>query len=423
MKITEEAKRRLAEKNARNEAALNLREGDRVPIQIFGNIFAVVQAGYTMAEVIYDETLEKQKASIIHYLLTYDPDCAMGPDHLAGVGKAFELLAPKFIDWAGRPGTRLDDNSLMQFIEFPILEEDEFDWFFSDRTGWALHKSMPALAGLAEPLKRLNIPLSHGGQLRPLISSLSTPEMREMMQTFWRIDDMLRENNRRRAEMAKEIAQLGFPALGGGRASVPFDDYSDELRGTLLSLTDLYEHADEVERYIDERQPLMLEQIRHMNPDGSKNGKYVHMMLHKGLDGFMSDEYYVRFYWRHLQEIIQAIVDVGMVPCVFCEGRYSTRLEHLRDVPKGKVLYRFEDTPMALAKKVLGDVACITGGFENPLLTFGTPEQVRDACKKMLDDCAPGGGFIFQTKASLDGGAKKENVEAMFETVHEYGKY
>ena len=423
MKMTEEAKRRLAEKTARNEAALNLREGDRVPIQIFGNIFAVVQAGYTMAEVIYDETLEKQKNSIIHYLLTYDPDCAMGPDHLAGVGKAFELLAPKFIDWAGRPGTRLDDNSLMQFIEFPILEEDEFDWFFSDRTGWALHKSMPALAGLAEPLKRLNIPLSHGGQLRPLISSLSTPEMREMMQTFWRIDDMLRENNRRRAEMAKEIAQLGFPALGGGRASVPFDDYSDELRGTLLSLTDLYEHADEVERYIDERQPLMLEQIRHMNPDGSKNGKYVHMMLHKGLDGFMSDEYYVRFYWRHLQEIIQAIVDVGMVPCVFCEGRYSTRLEHLRDVPKGKVLYRFEDTPMALAKKVLGDVACITGGFENPLLTFGTPEQVRDACKRMLDDCAPGGGFIFQTKASLDGGAKRENVEAMFETVHEYGKY
>ena len=58
--MTEEAKRRLAEKNARNEAALALREPDRVPIQIFGNIFAVVQAGYTMAEVIYDETLEKK---------------------------------------------------------------------------------------------------------------------------------------------------------------------------------------------------------------------------------------------------------------------------------------------------------------------------------------------------------------------------
>ena len=125
--MTEEAKRRLAEKNARNEAALALREPDRVPIQIFGNIFAVVQAGYTMAEVIYDETLEKQKNSIVKYLLDFDPDCAMGPDHLAGLGRAFEKLSPKFIDWAGRPGTKLDDNSLMQFIEFPILEEEEFD--------------------------------------------------------------------------------------------------------------------------------------------------------------------------------------------------------------------------------------------------------------------------------------------------------
>lgn len=421
--MTEEAKRRLAEKNARNEAAIALREPDRVPIQIFGNIFAVVEAGYTMAEVIYDETLEKQKQSIINYLLTYDPDCAMGPDHLAGLGRAFEKLAPKFIDWAGRPGTKLDDNSLMQFVEFPILEEDEFDWFFSDRTGWALNKSMPALSGLAEPLRTLHIPQSHGGHLRPLISAFSTPEMREMLRTFWELDDVLRENGKRRAEMAKEIAELGFPAMGGGMASVPFDNYSDELRGTLLSLTDLYEHADEVERFIEERQPQMLAQIRRMNPECSKNGKYVYMMLHKGVDGFMSDEYYVKYYWRHLQEIIQTIVDVGLVPCVFCEGRYSTRLEHLRDVPKGKVIYRFEDTPMDLAKKVLGDVACITGGFPNPLLTFAKPQQVIDACKKMLDDCAPGGGFIFQTNASLDGGAKRENVEAMFRTVHEYGKY
>ena len=421
--MTEEAKRRLAEKNARNEAALALREGDRVPIHVLGNIYAVVHAGYTMAEVIYDETLEKQKNSIIRYLLDYDPDCSTGPDHLAGLGRAFEKLGPKFIDWAGRPGTKLDENSLMQFVEFPILEEEEFDWFFSDRTGWALRKSMPSLSRLAEPLRHLEIPQSHGGQLRPLISAFSSPEMREMLRTFWEIDDLFRENARRRGEMMKEIAQLGFPQTGGGRASVPFDDYSDELRGTLLSLTDLYEHADEVERYIDERQELMLEQIRHMNPDGSKNGKLVHMMLHKGLDGFMGDETYVKFYWRHLQEIIQAIVDVGMVPSVFCEGRYSTRLEHLRDVPRGKVLYRFEDTPMDLAKKVLGDVACITGGFDNTLLTFGTVQQVTEACKKMLDDCAAGGGFIFQAKSSLVGDCKPENVEAMFRTVRDYGKY
>ena len=421
--MTDEAKKRLAEKTARNQAALALKEGDRVPNHVTGGIFSVVQAGYTQAEIIYDETLEKRKDSIQKFLLTYDPDCSMGADIFDGLGRVYEALAPTFMDWAGRPGTKLDDNSLMQFIEFPVLEDEDFEWFFSDRTEWKLHKSLPMLCGLAKPLQNLNLPQGFGGHLRPLVTELSKPEMREMMRKMWELDDLFTENNRRRAVMAKEIAELGFPATGGGMTHVPFDVYSDELRGTLLSLTDLYERPDEVERYIDERQPILLDQIRHMNPDGSKNGKYVHMMLHKGIDGFMSDEYYVKFYWRHLQEIIQTIVDIGMVPSIFCEGQYATRLEHLRDVPKGKVLYRFEYTPMDLAKKVLGDVACIEGGFDTTLLTFGTVQQVEDACKKLLDDCAPGGGFNFVTRAGLVGDCKPENVEAMYRTVRDYGKY
>ena len=421
--MTEEAKKRLEVKTARNNAALALQEGDCVPIHVMGNIFAVVNAGYTMEEVIYDETLEKAKAAVIKYLLDFDPDCSTGFDHLAGEGRGFEQVAPKFIDWAGRPGNKLDKNSIMQFVEFPILLDDDFDEFFSDRTGWKLHKSMPALAEIAKPLANLDIPLSHGGYMRTLISAFSTPEMKDMLQKFWELDEFFKTMTKRKMIARKEIAELGFPSMGGGRASVPFDDYSDELRGTLASLMDLYERPEDVERFIEERQPVMLQSIRDQNKDGSKNGQCVMMMLHKGLDGFMSDEYYVKYYWRHLQEIIETIIDAGMVPYIFCEGRYSTRLEHLREVPKGKVIYRFEDTPMAEAKKVLGDVACITGGFDNTLLTFGTVQQVEDAAKKMLDECAPGGGFIFQTKSSLVGDCKPENVEAMFRTVREYGKY
>lgn len=421
--MTEEAKKRLELKLSRLNAAISLKEADCVPIHISGNIFAVVQAGYSMADVIYDETLETTKEAITKYLLTYDPDVAMVGDHLAGEGRGMEAIAPTFIDWPGRTGTKLDVNSLMQFLEFPILEDDDFDMFFSDRTGWKLHKSMPLLSELCKPLENLQIPLSHGGHIKGLISAFSTPEMQEMLKKFWELDAFFKDMAKRKAALYREIAELGYPMMGGGSASVPFDDYSDQLRGTLLSLTDLYEHPDEIESFINERQPVMLQQIRNLNKDGSRNGKFVYMMLHKGLDGFMSDACYVKYYWRHLQEIIQTIVDVGMVPYVFCEGRYSTRLEHLADIPAGKVIYRFEDTPMELAKKIVGGVACITGGFDNTLLTFGTVQQVEDACKKMIDDCAPGGGFIFQAKSSLDGSCKQENVEALFRTVREYGKY
>ena len=43
--MTEEAKKRLAEKEARYTAAIELREPERVPMEINGNIFAVTDAG------------------------------------------------------------------------------------------------------------------------------------------------------------------------------------------------------------------------------------------------------------------------------------------------------------------------------------------------------------------------------------------
>ena len=420
--MTEEAKKKYDEKVARVTAATELKEADRVPVNVGGNIYAISQAGYTVAEVNYDESLEKMKDAIQKYLLTYDPDFGMTADQYAGEGRAHEVIAPTFMEWPGRKGTKIDDNSLQQFIEFPVLEDDDFELFFTDRTGWKLHKSMPKLAGLFKPLEKLEIPLSNRG-MKALVAAFADPDFKDMVDKCCELDKFFKTMDKKKAEVNRYATELGYPSFGGGKAIVAFDEYSDTLRGTVLSLTDIYDYPDEVQKFIDEFHPQMIQQIRNMNKDGRKNGKHVAMTLHKGIDGFMSDENYKNYYWKYLQEIIEEIVKVGMVPYVFCEGKYTSRLKYLSDIPKGKVIYKFEDTPMKLAKKAVGDVACITGGFDNTLLSFGTVQQVEDACKKMLDDCAPGGGFIFQTKSSLIATCKPENVEAMFRTVREYGRY
>ena len=420
--VTDEAKKRYDEKMARLQAAIALKEPDRVPINVAGGNFGIMDAGHTAAEIIYDETLEKMKHSIVHFLTTYDPDVSTGCHDYAGQGRALDVFGPKFIDWPGRPGTKIDPNSLHQFLEFPILLDEEFDKFFNDRTGWKLNNSMPKLAELFAPLRDFQVPLSHYGGLNGLMRAFSRPEMRGMIKALWELDDYYAELNKRKAAMMAEIDELGYPSLGGGGAAVPFDDYSDNLRGTMLSLTDLYENTEEVERFIDRHWPETIEGIKHLNPDGSKTGKTVFMALHKGIDGFMSDAHYEKYYWRYLKEIINLIIEQGMVPNIFCEGRYSTRLKFLKDIPAGKVIYRFEDTPLDLVKKELGDVACICGAFPNALLSFGTVEQVKDEVKRELDACAPGGGYMFSTRAGLTA-CKRENVVAMIETVREYGKY
>ena len=419
--MTPEAKKRYDEKVARVEAAIALKEPDMVPMMPSAALFPMLNAGYTVAEVIYDTSREKMTKSIVKYLNDFDPDAGLNTGtNYAGEGPMLELEQPKNMRWAGMPGHIIDDNSIQQFIEFPTLLDDEFDEFFTDRTGWALRKQLFRESTLLEPFSKLFV--GNRFSARMMASQVSTPEFKKMMETLWKINDMNQEYRKNAEKLNKTVYEMGYPVFRGGGAAVPFDSYSDGLRGTILSLQDLYENTEIVEKYIEESIGPMLEMIRMQGKNPASKGKHVFMALHKGMDGFMSDEHYRKYYWRHLQMIIEEIIKAGMVPYIFCEGKYNSRLDCLTEVTPGKVFYHFEEVNMEVAKSKLKDIACISGSFSTNLLQFGTPDQVRDEAKKLLDICAPGGGFIFMTSSGLSH-VKRENVEAMFETVRLYGKY
>ncbi|MDD7674690.1 MAG: uroporphyrinogen decarboxylase family protein, partial [Oscillospiraceae bacterium] len=137
---------------------------------------------------------------------------------------------------------------------------------------------------------------------------------------------------------------------------------------------------------------------------------------------FLSDEQYKEFYWDTLLRLVNDLIDHGLTPWVYTEGPYNSRIECLMDVPKGKCLIHFEQADMKRAKKLLGDVACLSGGISSHMLMSGTREEVVDKVKENIDILAPGGGYIFDLGDSM-GDCKPELVEAMFDTVKTYGKY
>ena len=91
---------------------------------------------------------------------------------------------------------------------------------------------------------------------------------------------------------------------------------------------------------------------------------------------------------------MMALIEWGVTPYIYTEGPYSSRLEQLTDVPKGKVLYHFEKVDMKEAKRILGGTACIMGNLPVALLEFGKKEEVIAETRKLLEDCMPGGGYI-----------------------------
>ena len=150
--------------------------------------------------------------------------------------------------------------------------------------------------------------------------------------------------------------------------------------------------------------------------------KFVFIPLHKGLDGFMSPEQFKRFYWPTLRDVMMGLIAEGLTPYVFWEGDCTSRLPLIKDIPRGKAVYRFEATDMMKAKDILGERICIWGNVPVSILATGTPEDVRAYCKKLIDYAGKGGGLIVDASAGVND-AKVENLRAMFDFTREYGTY
>ena len=146
------------------------------------------------------------------------------------------------------------------------------------------------------------------------------------------------------------------------------------------------------------------------------------MPLHKGDDTFMSDGQFEKFYWPSLRKLFLAMIEEGLVPFPFAEGRYNNRLKQITDTPRSGVVWYFDQTDMAEAKKVLGDICCIVGNVPTSVVMTNTPQQVKEICRKLIETCAPGGGYILAGGASIDKG-NIPNLKAMMESAYEFGKY
>ena len=420
--MTAEQQQKYDEKLKRLQDALALKEPDRVPVDIVGGCFMVQRLGYTMAQSNYDETLEIGKEAARRFMLDYEPDVMTGLGlTYAGEGRGHEMQESRTLYISGMKNAPIGEDSMPQFMEFPTLLDEEFDEFFNDYTQWSLNKFLPRVSGVMEPFKDFRLNLSHRG-IGEVAAAFSRPEIRKAIKRLWEIDDFYQEYRKKVAAANAELADLGFPTMVAGRAVVPFDKYSDTYRGMEMAFVDIFEEEELVMKFCDKFHEEQIRQLKNGNPDGKKNGKQVVMALHKGSDDMMSNAFYEKFYWNHLKDIITACKEAGMMANVFCEGVYNDKLKYLAEVEKGSAYFTFDKVDMEKAKKTVGKVCCIGGGFPTPLLVYETPEKVKEAVKRHLDAAMPGGGYIFRMSAGLDG-AKPENVEAMFETVHEYGRY
>lgn len=403
------------ERIQRVEDAVALKESDRVPITPMLGALPYFLDNCTYKDSMYNYS--RAGEALVKFYNDFKPDATT---HLAFTsGRANEIAQSQMIDWPGRPGTRVPDFSTYQVHEREYMNQDEYPEVLNDFTGFMIRKyiprAFPALKGLSDIRFVPSIVLN----TTPLGSMYSpaAAEAYEILAKIGKEDAIAAEAS---SIVTNQLVANGFPPFMTGAGEVPFDIIGDYFRGTMATLTDQIECPDEMEAFCYRLADIQIESYSYFN-HVPLPVKRVFFPMHKGMDGFMSDAMYEKLYWKPLKKIILALVDMGVTPVLYTEGKYFTRLEQLSDLPKGKAIVHFEQTDMVKAKKIVGDVACISGNLPIYLLEYGTKQQVIDECKRLIDICAPGGGYIFDTDGSIDN-AKRENVEAMFDTVMTYGK-
>lgn len=405
------------ERIKRVEDAIQLKVPDRVPITPFFGFFSAKYAGVTCEELMYDY----DKLGVVERktILDFQPDMYVNPYTYALLGPLMEALDYKELKW---PGHGVSPTSSYQFVEGEYMKADEYDAFLFDPSDWILRTYLPRTCGALEPLQQL-FPFRQFHYYMATLGRFSVfglPEVATAIESLLKAGREALKMVSAAASFDKEMKGLGFPPQFAPSTHAPFDALGDALRGTRGIMLDMYRQPDKLLEACEKLTPVMIE----MGVSGAKRAGVprVFIPLHKGPEGFMSLKQFKTFYWPGLKKIMEGLIDAGLTPCPLFEGNYTSRLEIISDIPKGKAVYHFECTDIFKAKEILGDRVCIRGNVPLSLLCTGTPEEVKDYCKKLIDVVGKDGGFIMDAGATLDD-AKPENVKAMCDFTKEYGVY
>ena len=405
----------LEERLKRVKSAVAFEKTDRVPIAPkIASLYASAY-GVNMYDVMINSRLFEH--GIRQFFKRFQPDMAWVPLNYPII--PMETLDTQHIKWPGGDfGIPLTKG--FQILDGKYINDDEFGELVFDPTKFFMTKLYPRKLKALQGFSKINLQYPIEFSTFTNLMCFSDPEVKTTLLTAMQAGDQIKKWFGSLGYLTGLVEELGFPVGAKFAANCAFDMFADNMRGIMQTLIDMHERPGELMEVIDK-----LEVISIQNAVGvirATGAEFCFIPLHNGVNEFMGRDDFIKFYWKGLKNLMMAIIGEGCVPYVFCEGKYSQRLDIISDVPKGKVIYMFEETDIGLAKRTVGKVAAICGNVPTALLMYGSKEEIADETKRMLEVCAPGGGFIMDNSIGLEE-CNLENLDVFFETAMLHGKY
>jgi len=401
------------EREKRLRDAIELKEPDRVPVMMGGG---GSKEGRLPASLSF-YNIAAFKAATIKSILEFEPDVYWAA-LFDNPGIALEALDPKRTKW---PGYSLPDDIPTQHIETESLLEDEYDLFLSDPSDFILRYHLPRVYGSLGPLAKLP-PIRTWAMGLPT-AALVSPEFLKVAEVVSIAGKAMLKSREVTRGFDDEMAAHGFPPFSHGGSMAPFDQVANTFRGLNGISRDIHRRPEKLLQACDLFANWNIQGIKAMAGIKRRgNPRRGILPLTRGSDNFLSPAQFKTFYWPGLKKVLLAMIEVGTVPILFCEGNWTSRLETLGELPKGKYVCHLQHfTDIARAKSILGGHACIVGSVSPSLMELGSADEVDQYCRKLIEVGGKGGGFILSRGESY--APKYQNIKAVSAAARKYGTY
>jgi len=399
--MSEHKEKLYSERLERYVTAMQNKKPDRIPIRPFVAEFAAKYAGFTMQEATHDA--DKALEAVRKCAKDFEWDAVVGNMIFVWTGMA-DAIGLKYYTM---PGIDVSPNDAFQYIEPQNEEEaymksDEYDHLIADPTEYLATVWMPRVI---KYITKAGEECSYKSNMAWLKGGMA---MLDYFQKLGKQSDLLR-------------TECGTVSAISGALKAPCDILADKLRGYRQLSADMYRRPEKVVAACEALMPHMKYNAL-AGSDPNKNVP-ITVWLHRGCAPFMSYQAYEKFYWPTLKQIIEEIYSEGHQVLFYAEGNWDQNLKYTAQLPDKSIIYHVDRGDILEVHKAVGHKFCLSGGITNDLLTYGTPDQVREVCKRMIDGVAKDGGYIMDAGAIIQQDAKIENVKAMTDFTLEYGRY
>lgn len=395
--------------------AIEMKETDRVPSMGVFMYFPAKYCGKSLTEYLknknlfykcYNKTLDDFPCDIIF------------PSSNGGIKicKALGLSPSKH--YAGEI-TEENEQLFIQFEERKIMEAADYDLFEK--------------YNVIQFLTKVIIPRSKG------IPIDDRKRVKEATKGY--MDDMLKKiQGDQRLVMGTDdlgdlyaleiIMERNIPFYTYGFSVAPFDILSFLFRGLENISQDVYRRPEKVKMFCEKfgkfinmvsirEANKMREEMRKAQPQFKIDTPGAIIFLERAFS--LNPKKFNELYFPSLKLQVEEFVKNNYRPILVVEGDCTHLLEKFKELPgPNKCSFLVDKTEIHKVKEVLGDYMSILGNVPIDMLCWGTPNQIDNYCKDLIENVGAGGGFILGPALVIPDEAKPENVKAMFDSVHKY---